>query len=49
MTKMNSINRWKKLYIFATYTLPHIRYGSNKFYATAGSIEKIKINTQLEK
>jgi hypothetical protein len=45
MTKMNNINRWKKLYIFGAYTLPHIRYGYNKFYTTAGSIEKMNKNT----
>lgn len=49
MTKMNNINRWKKLYIFGAYTLPHIRYGSNKFYTTAGSIEKMNKNTQYKR
>ena len=49
MTGMNNINKWKKLYIFGAYTLPHIRYGANKFYTTSGSIYKLNKNTQYQK
>ena len=49
MSNKNHIDRWKKLYILMTYTLPHIRYGCNKLYISHGDIQKMENNTYYKK
>ena len=49
MSNLNNINKWKKLYMFTTYTQPHIMYGSCKYYISKGNIGDMRSNVQYKK